>query len=466
MLSKQAQEILEMFRQIKVSEKGGKRAPYKPLLLLYALGRCSRQEGNEIPYRDLERDLKGLFAKFGPTRPHEPFCRLTNTKKNKKKLWFVEGLKCCKAKDYPKRRELWDNNPAGGLRSEVYDALVEDKQLLNKVVELLREEHFDEYPSKDIEDILDAVGIALDDSTGERDADPVSILPSEGRATMALFINGIYDQVLTEIMAAQQMLGGGEFFLQPYKGQAIGMLKAQRPSTENPIRLYMSTTENLSQICYTAEVIRWEDKRELSEQRRRKVREYLKSYQHGEVALFTGAENVGKKAVNLITIRSLVQHDTLHSTSLLRKAKDGLPLKKRTRSGGWSEVYDLGNLVDLPIEAKEQYDSDLLAAIEASKSLPDVTIHKRLAKASKEPEKIQVVSVGYRRNPYVIIAVLRRAEGICEECRNKAPFQRRSDGTPYLEVHHKTRLSKGGEDTVDNAVALCPNCHREAHYGG
>ena len=24
-------------------------------------------------------------------------------------------------------------------------------------------------------------------------------------------------------------------------------------------------------------------------------------------------------------------------------------------------------------------------------------------------------------------------------------------------------LSKGGEDTVENAVALCPNCHRKMH---
>ncbi|MEY8786001.1 HNH endonuclease [Citrobacter freundii] len=22
-----------------------------------------------------------------------------------------------------------------------------------------------------------------------------------------------------------------------------------------------------------------------------------------------------------------------------------------------------------------------------------------------------------------------------------------------------------GEDSVENAIALCPNCHREAHYG-
>ncbi|BDZ92717.1 hypothetical protein VEE69_15940 [Escherichia coli] len=41
----------------------------------------------------------------------------------------------------------------------------------------------------------------------------------------------------------------------------------------------------------------------------------------------------------------------------------------------------------------------------------------------------------------------------------------KEDGTPFLEVHHIEWLSKGGEDSVENAIALCPNCHRQAHYG-
>ena len=61
--------------------------------------------------------------------------------------------------------------------------------------------------------------------------------------------------------------------------------------------------------------------------------------------------------------------------------------------------------------------------------------------------------------------VLVRARGVCDACKKSAPFVRRSDGTPYLEVHHKTLLADGGEDTVDNAMALCPNCHRQEHFG-
>ena len=39
------------------------------------------------------------------------------------------------------------------------------------------------------------------------------------------------------------------------------------------------------------------------------------------------------------------------------------------------------------------------------------------------------------------------------------------DGDFYLEVHHPKRLADNGSDTPSNAVALCPNCHREMHYG-
>lgn len=48
--------------------------------------------------------------------------------------------------------------------------------------------------------------------------------------------------------------------------------------------------------------------------------------------------------------------------------------------------------------------------------------------------------------------------------RKPAPFKG-SDGLPYLELHYVQQLAEGGPDTVTNAVVLCPNCHREIHYG-
>lgn len=282
--------------------------------------------------------------------------------------------------------------------------------------------------------------------------------------TTALFINGIYDAVLAEILAAQQLRSGGVSYLQPYKRQVIVMLRHGEPSPKKPIRLYISTTANLSNVCYTAEIIGWEDKRELSARRRKEINEHLRKLQAGETNLFEGSEEVGETAVNLITIQNLKKLDSLYATSLLKKTSDDLPLKKRTRSGGWSEVYDLGDLLSLAAETREQSESDLAAEVAASLALSNSARATRLADAAKVPERIQIISVGFRRNADVIVTVLLRANGVCEKCKAKAPFLRRSDGSPYLEVHHWDPLSQGGEDTVKNAAALCPNCHREVHH--
>ncbi|MFC2063439.1 HNH endonuclease [Chloroflexota bacterium] len=60
--------------------------------------------------------------------------------------------------------------------------------------------------------------------------------------------------------------------------------------------------------------------------------------------------------------------------------------------------------------------------------------------------------------------VLKRAGSKCEGCGNPAPFINEK-GRPYLEPHHIRRLSDGGPDHPYWVAALCPNCHRETHYG-
>jgi 5-methylcytosine-specific restriction protein A len=90
---------------------------------------------------------------------------------------------------------------------------------------------------------------------------------------------------------------------------------------------------------------------------------------------------------------------------------------------------------------------------------------KRLQAAARLPSRSPVLVLAFDRNPDVVAEVLLRASGKCERCAESAPFLRRKDKTPYLEVHHRVQLADGGEDTVANAQALCPNCHRELHYG-
>ncbi|MBF5055739.1 putative restriction endonuclease [Alcanivorax sp. 521-1] len=82
---------------------------------------------------------------------------------------------------------------------------------------------------------------------------------------------------------------------------------------------------------------------------------------------------------------------------------------------------------------------------------------------NEKPPSIQVLVTQFVRNPEVVSWVLSEAAGRCERCEIPAPFVR-DDGSPFLEVHHVQRLADGGEDTINNVVALCPNCHRELHY--
>jgi 5-methylcytosine-specific restriction enzyme A len=90
---------------------------------------------------------------------------------------------------------------------------------------------------------------------------------------------------------------------------------------------------------------------------------------------------------------------------------------------------------------------------------------ERLKNANVKPEIIFTYSQSFKRNPDVVAEVLERANGKCACCKKAAPFIKAKDNTPYLEVHHKIFLVNGGEDSVENSEALCPNCHRQKHYG-
>lgn len=115
--------------------------------------------------------------------------------------------------------------------------------------------------------------------------------------------------------------------------------------------------------------------------------------------------------------------------------------------------------------SREDFDGDFKKVLASAHNTDSIQRRQRLAVASKKPNKRAVISYEYIRNPDVVVETLSRAHGICEKCKLPAPFPRKSDGTPYLEVHHIVQLANGGEDTVDNAIALCPNCHRYMHFG-
>lgn len=93
--------------------------------------------------------------------------------------------------------------------------------------------------------------------------------------------------------------------------------------------------------------------------------------------------------------------------------------------------------------------------------LPDDVIYNQAKKVAQQ-KRHSSESNPFIRNRFVAIHVKKRAEGYCDLCNKSAPFNDRN-GYPYLECHHVEWLSKGGEDSIDNALALDPNCHRKVY---
>lgn len=85
-----------------------------------------------------------------------------------------------------------------------------------------------------------------------------------------------------------------------------------------------------------------------------------------------------------------------------------------------------------------------------------------LPKAVSTAEPQARMQVAYYRAEAIRRYALARANGHCEGCTQAAPFS--SAQGPYLECHHLHRVADGGPDHPENVVALCPNCHRRAHY--
>jgi putative restriction endonuclease len=151
--------IREQFSRLGVWKRAGVRAPYKPLLLLYALARYRSGGARLIPFSEIESTLPSLFRAFGPVRrsynANYPFWYLRTDG-----VWEVEPedrLESRKGKsNEPTTRALLEADAKGGLTPELYYALTDDPKLLQDVASDLLEAHF---PETLHAEILSAVGL-------------------------------------------------------------------------------------------------------------------------------------------------------------------------------------------------------------------------------------------------------------------------------------------------------------------
>lgn len=152
--------LKKRFRAITVWKRGTQRAPHKPLLLLYALGKCARGEPRMISYAEVDRVLHSLLIEYGPERksyhPEYPFWRLQNDG-----IWelsTVVGLELRQSNTDAKRSALLRHGVAGGFKEDIYNLLCADVHLISECALEILSQHF---PTTLYEDILGAVGLDL-----------------------------------------------------------------------------------------------------------------------------------------------------------------------------------------------------------------------------------------------------------------------------------------------------------------
>ena len=137
--------------------------------------------------------------------------------------------------------------------------------------------------------------------------------------------------------------------------------------------------------------------------------------------------------------------------------------KKGTRVPNEENRRKLDDFLNVTSEKSRRKLNDFLEGLEEiGDKRPKL---KRQPKGTKRPTRQALTIDVLGRNPDVRKWTLQQAKGRCELCRKPAPFERSGGRGAFLEVHHVTRLADGGEDVPGNTVALCPNCHRMAHYG-
>lgn len=164
------------------------------------------------------------------------------------------------------------------------------------------------------------------------------------------------------------------------------------------------------------------------------------------------------------------------SVSYYNSLREGAGRTPETRMGreivGWVEVGDLltiGRIGGQLFFSKEKSSASEPLADELGRQLAKTVDPKRILERAKRrtgppPKRTRMIN-DFVRDPYIVAAALSRAGDRCEMPKCGSELFDRDDNRPYLEVHHILPLGEGGDDTLENAAAICPSCHRELHYG-
>ena len=132
---------------------GGGRSPYKPLLLLWALGKLKAGAERPFVYAEVELEISQLIDDFSQVsnnryRAEMPFFHLES------ELWELAG----EGENEPKRAVLRKNNARANLKPDFVRLLTSEDGLIEEAAKFLVETHFTE---SYVEPIFAAVGLDI-----------------------------------------------------------------------------------------------------------------------------------------------------------------------------------------------------------------------------------------------------------------------------------------------------------------
>lgn len=131
------EDLLHRISTMNVWKQFAQRAPHKPLLILYALGRLINEKRRMLDYEEVERDLTGLLQRFGPPRKKQyadqPFKRLPGDG-----LWEIaHPPELTGDRKNFSSFQMRKFKVQGGFPSEIHDFFLANPDIVETVVQLL-----------------------------------------------------------------------------------------------------------------------------------------------------------------------------------------------------------------------------------------------------------------------------------------------------------------------------------------
>lgn len=96
-------------------------------------------------------------------------------------------------------------------------------------------------------------------------------------------------------------------------------------------------------------------------------------------------------------------------------------------------------------------------------SIEKENLYDKIIECEKDNSEIIVINgKKYKRHNYLMVQIKKYRKFKCQFCSTKIL---KANGKYYIEACHIKPKAKGGEDSLNNILILCPNCHKLFDYG-